>query len=992
MPPSLPEQLAGTALFGANAPYVEALYEQYLRNPSSLSADWRAYFDALPGAGQVEHAHGPVISALKARTDPAGAAAGAAATGSAVPAPSGAASALSGAASEKQAAVSRLMQIYYNRGHLIARIDPLGLLQRPRPRLLGLDYAGLSEADLDTEFYTASRNEWIPKRAPLREIIARLEHVYCGPIGAEFAHVSNSDERLWLQDVFQLGRMQHRLSGEERRDLLGQLTAAEGLERYLHTKYVGQKRFSLEGAEALIASLNDLIQLAGGSGIEEFVLGMAHRGRLNVLVNVLGKSPAQLFSEFEGAYDENHMQGSGDVKYHKGFSADVRTGAGNVHVVLAFNPSHLEIVDPVVEGSVRARQERRNDVHGEKVVPVLLHGDAAFAGQGVVMETLQLSQARGYRTGGTIHIVINNQIGFTISDPRDARSTMYCSDVAKMLEAPILHVNADDPEAVVFASRVALRYRQQFHKDVVIDLVCYRRLGHNEADEPAATQPVMYRAIRQHPTVRQLYAERLSAAGIISAEQAEQMVAQYRAGLDSGHIEQHRALGLIGNQYTVDWSRYAQADWSEPARVGVEVERLIALGRRLQTLPQELRLQARVANVMESRTKMFAGQMPLDWGAAETLAYATLLDQGFPVRISGQDSGRGTFFHRHCVLHDLGSDRQYIPLQHVRDAQPRFTIIDSVLSEEAVLGFEYGYSTTSPDCLVIWEAQFGDFANGAQVVIDQFICSGEAKWGRLCGLTLLLPHGYEGQGPEHSSARLERFLQLCAENNMQVCVPSTPAQMFHLLRRQMLRSFRKPLIVMTPKSLLRHELATSSLAELAMDGFANVIDEIDAVAPAQVQRVVFCSGKVYYDLLKARRAQGLREVALVRIEQLYPFPAEEYHSVLERYAAATDLVWCQEEPQNQGAWYQIRHRLQDLAGGRTVYYAGRAAAAAPATGLAKLHELEQRRLVETALSATSIEQTMRSTPRLTLTPAAGGLPAAGHERTELAPRSIRKSS
>jgi 2-oxoglutarate dehydrogenase E1 component len=981
MPQSLPEQLAGTPLFGANATYVEALYEQYLRDPASLDAAWRAYFDALPPTGRPEQAHTPVIAALAANRRP-GAVTAAAAAGA-----SGAAA--GGAASEKQAAVSRLMQIYYNRGHLIARIDPLDLLQRPRPRLLSLDYAGLSDADLDTEFYTASRNDWMPRRAPLREIIARLEHVYCGPIGAEFAHVSNSDERLWLQDVFQLGRMQDRFSPEERRELLGQLTAAEGLERYLHTKYVGQKRFSLEGAEALIASLNDLIQQGGGNGIEEFVLGMAHRGRLNVLVNVLGKSPAQLFSEFEGKYDENHMQGSGDVKYHKGFSADVRTGAGNVHVALAFNPSHLEIVDPVVEGSVRARQERRNDVQGDKVVPVLMHGDAAFAGQGVVMETLQLSQLRGYRTGGTIHIVINNQIGFTISDARDARSTMYCSDIAKMLEAPILHVNADDPEAVVFATRVALRYRQHFHKDVVIDLVCYRRLGHNEADEPAATQPVMYRVIRQHPSVRQLYAERLIADGTISAEQAEQMVAQYRAGLDSGRLEQHRALGLIGNKYTVDWSRYAQADWSEPVRLGVEPERLIALGQRLQTLPPDLKLQARVASVMNARSKMFAGEVPLDWGAAEMLAYATLLDQGFPVRISGQDSGRGTFFHRHAVLHDLNTGHQYVPLQHVRDGQPRFTIIDSVLSEEAVLGFEYGYSTTSPDCLVIWEAQFGDFANGAQVVIDQFISSGEAKWGRLCGLTLFLPHGYEGQGPEHSSARLERFLQLCAENNMQVCVPSTPAQMFHLLRRQMLRSFRKPLIVMTPKSLLRHELATSTLADLAMDGFANIIDEIDPIVPAQVRRVVFCSGKVYYDLLKARRSQNLHDVALVRIEQLYPFPSEEYESVLARYEAATDLVWCQEEPQNQGAWYQIRHRLQDLAGGRTVYYAGRAAAAAPATGLAKLHEIEQRHLVETALSATSVEQTMRSTPRLTLTSGANAAPASAPERT---PIPIRKSS
>jgi 2-oxoglutarate dehydrogenase E1 component len=583
------------------------------------------------------------------------------------------------------------------------------------------------------------------------------------------------------------------------------------------------------------------------------------------------------------------------------------------------------------------------------------------------METLQLSQARGYRTGGTVHIVINNQVGFTTSDPRDARSTSYCSDVAKMLEAPILHVNADDPEAVVFASRLGMRYRQRFHKDFVIDLVCYRRLGHNEADEPAATQPVMYRAIRQHPTARKLYADRLTSEGVVGAGEAERLVEQYRGALDSGKLEMSAALGLIGNKHTIDWSRYAQFDWSERPRSGVPAERLLELGRRLSKLPPELELHPRVAQVISNRARMMAGELPLDWGAAETLAYATLLEEGHAVRISGQDSGRGTFFHRHAVLHDQSTGRRYVPLQHVKDGQPRFTVIDSVLSEEAVLGFEYGYSTTSPDCLVIWEGQFGDFVNGAQVVIDQFISSGEAKWGRLCGLTLFLPHGYEGQGPEHSSARLERFLQLCAENNMQVCVPSTPAQMFHMLRRQMLRPFRKPLIVMTPKSLLRHELSVSSLSELSHLGFANIIDEIDDIEPSQTRRVVFCSGKVYFDLLKARRQAGQKDVAIVRVEQLYPFPVEEYQAVLARYAEASELVWCQEEPQNQGAWFQIRHRLQDLAQSRTVYYAGRGAAAAPATGLAKQHDLEQRRLVETALNATSIEQT-RSTPRLTLTP------------------------
>jgi 2-oxoglutarate dehydrogenase E1 component len=958
MPPTLSELLASTPLSAANAAYAEALYEQYLQDPAALDPSWRAFFDQLPPALAAERSHAPIVAALTARMQ-------AVAVG---PAPATA------TASEKQAAVSRLVQIYSNRGHLIAHLDPLGLLQRPRPRVLELDYAGLSESDLDSEFYTASRNDWIPKRATLREIIARLERIYCGHIGAEFAHVSNTDERLWLQDEFQLGRMQQHFSAEQRRRLLGQLSAAEGLERYLHTKYVGQKRFSLEGADVLIASLNELIQSGGQAGIEEFVLGMAHRGRLNVLVNVLGKSPGELFSEFEGKYEDNHAQGSGDVKYHKGFSADVRTPGGNVHVVLAFNPSHLEIVDPVVEGSVRARQDRRNDAQGDKVVPVLMHGDAAFAGQGVVMETLQLSQARGYRTGGTIHIIVNNQIGFTTSDPRDARSTAYCSDVAKMVEAPILHVNADDPEDVLFVTQLALRYRQRFHKDVVIDLVCYRRLGHNEADEPAATQPVMYRLIRQHPTVRKLYADRLIADGTLSAADVEQMVGQYRHALDAGQLELHPALGLIGNKFTVDWSRYGPADWSERIATGVDPERLTALGQRLVRYPNELMLHPRVAQVISNRSKMVAGEMPLDWGAAESLAYASLLDEGVAVRISGQDSGRGTFFHRHAVLHDQNTGRRYIPLQHVKEGQPRFTMIDSVLSEEAVVGFEYGYSTTSPEHLVIWEGQFGDFVNGAQVVIDQFISSGLAKWGRLCGLTLFLPHGYEGQGPEHSSARLERFLQLCAEENMQVVVPSTPAQMFHLLRRQMLQSFRRPLIVFTPKSLLRHELSVSSLSDLSTGSFANVIGEIEDLAPAQVERVVFCSGKVYFDLLKARRSAGSRNVALVRIEQLYPFPVEAYVAVLARYANASDLVWCQEEPQNQGAWYQIRHRLQDLAADRSVYYAGRAAAAAPATGQSRTHEAEQRRLVETALNAVSIEQTMRNTPRLTLTPAGVATP------------------
>ncbi|MGB8326959.1 MAG: 2-oxoglutarate dehydrogenase E1 component [Steroidobacteraceae bacterium] len=955
MNPSLQDQVESTPLFGGNASFIEALYEQYLHDPDAVAPAWRDYFAKLPASGRAEQAHGPIQNAIaqRARRARADAVSGDA----------------SGAAASKQAAVSRLIQVYANRGHLIARLDPLGLLRRPRPRLLDLEYFGLSEADADTEFVTGSRVEAVPRRSKLRDIVATLEHIYGGPIGAEFAHVSDSEERLWLQDEFQAGRASQRLPDEERRAILRQLTAAEGLEHYLHTKYVGQKRFSLEGGDALIPLLDDLIQQGGAAGVEEYVIGMAHRGRLNVLVNLLGKSPSLLYSEFEGRYDTAHITGSGDVKYHKGFSADLRTPGSNVHVALAFNPSHLEVVNPVVEGSVRARQERRGDQHGDRVVALLVHGDAAFAGQGVVMETLQLSQARAYYTGGTLHIVVNNQVGFTTSNPHDARSTMYCSDVAKMLEAPIFHVNADDPEAVVFVARLALRYRMRFHKDVVIDLVCYRRHGHNEADEPAATQPVMYQAIRQHPTARKLYADRLIAEGVITESEAEAIIEAYRQGLDAGRSQARSALGLIGNQYTVDWSRYAAADWTESVRSAVELPRLHSLGERLLTFPSRFTLHARVAQVIANRAKMLAGERSLDWGCAETIAYASLVEDGYSIRLSGQDSGRGTFFHRHAVLHDQSTGETYIPLQHVLERQARVEVIDSVLSEEAAMGFEYGYATTEPNCLTIWEGQFGDFANGAQVIIDQFISSGEAKWGRLCGLTLFLPHGYEGQGPEHSSARLERFLQLCAENNMQVCVPSTPAQMFHMLRRQMLQSLRKPLIVMTPKSLLRHELSVSPIEDLARGGFARVIDELDELPAGAVRRVVFCSGKVYFDLLKARRKAGIREVALIRIEQLYPFPAEEYERVLRRYPAAGEIVWCQEEPQNQGAWYQIRHRLHDMVGKRELLYAGRPSAAAPATGLTHLHEAQQRELVDAALSATVTQTAPRETTRLTV---AGG--------------------
>jgi 2-oxoglutarate dehydrogenase E1 component len=729
---------------------------------------------------------------------------------------------------------------------------------------------------------------------------------------------------------------------------------------------VGQKRFSLEGGDALIPLLDDLVQQGGKSGVEETIIGMAHRGRLNVLVNLLGKSPKDLFNEFEGHYDLAKLRGSGDVKYHKGFSSDLKTPSGNVHVALAFNPSHLEIVNAVIEGSARARQERRGDAKGDKVLPVQIHGDAAFAGQGVIQETLQLSQARGFRTGGTVHVIVNNQVGFTTSDPHDARSTLYCSDVAKMIEAPILHVNADDPEAVCFVTRFALEYRMKFNKDIVIDLVCYRRHGHNEADEAAATQPLMYQVIRKKPTARQIYADKLVAEGVLTATDAAAMVDQYRKGLDEGKPQARAALGLIGNKYTVDWSQYLGADWSEPVKTAVDMARLKALGKAVTSYPTDWNLHPRVLAIMQTRERMVSGELALDWGCAEILAYASLIQEGYPVRLTGQDSGRGTFFHRHAVLHDQPTGRSYTPLQHLATNQPTFTVTDSVLSEEAVMGFEYGFSTTEPHTLTIWEGQFGDFCNGAQVIIDQFISSGEAKWGRLSGLTLFLPHGYEGQGPEHSSARLERFLQLCAEYNIQVCVPSTPAQMFHMLRRQMVRALRKPLIIMTPKSLLRHPLSVSRLEDLASGNFRNVIDEVDDIKPSAVTRVVLCSGKVYFDLLKSRRDSKIDKVAIVRIEQLYPFPSDEYEAVIRKYSNAREIVWCQEEPQNQGSWYQIRHRLQLPLGPKDeLLYAGRAGAAAPATGIASLHEQQQKNLVTAALQGTPPEEASRQTMRLT---------------------------
>jgi 2-oxoglutarate dehydrogenase E1 component len=942
------DQYESSPLQGANATYVEWLYEQYLAEPGSVPPEWRQYFGSL-GAG-AEIPHSPIVQAVGRRLRQRNGAAVAAT------APAGAPEAAP--ASEKQAAVSRLIQVYSLRGHQIADLDPLGLWERPVPAVLTFDFLGLDESDLTREFYTGGlAGTGGHARMKLQDILALLKQIYCGKVAAEFAHISRARERLWLREQFETSRVHSAFPPEEQTTILDSLTRAEGIERYLNTRFVGQKRFSLEGSETLIPVLDDLIQRAGEAGVQELVIGMAHRGRLNVLVNVLGKSPSDLFSEFEGDYDLAKLRGSGDVKYHKGYSADVRTPGGNVHIALAFNPSHLEIVNPVVEGSVRARQDRRGDSLGEQVMPVLIHGDAAVAGQGVVAETLQLSQTRAFYTGGTVHVIINNQIGFTTSDPADSRSTTYCSDIAKMIEAPVFHVNGDDPEAAVAAVRLALRYRQMFHKDVVIDLIGYRRLGHNEADEPSATQPVMYTAIREHPSTRTLYGRALSEAGAVTQEQIEQMAESYRKALDEGRNPNQAALGMIGNQFTVDWSRYTQASLGDPVNTALAEPELNRLAAIVNTVPEQVKLHSRVQRIVDDRRRMAAGEIGCDWGFAENLAYASLLAANFHVRLIGQDSRRGTFFHRHAALVDQATGEAFVPLTHVASDPRAFTVTDSLLSEEAVLGFEYGYSTTSPDTLVIWEAQFGDFVNGAQVVIDQFISSGEAKWGRLSGLTLFLPHGYEGQGPEHSSARLERFLQLCAEHNMQVVVPSTPAQMFHMLRRQMLRHLRKPLVVLTPKSLLRHRLSVSTLGELARGRFQPMIEEVEPIADESVRRIVFCSGKVYFDLAEYRRNEGVDGVAIVRIEELYPFPIEEYARVIARYRNAKEVVWCQEEPQNQGAWYQIRHRLQEpLSDKHQLFYAGRPGAAAPASGIHALHVRQQQALVSAALASSTRER------------------------------------
>ena len=948
--------LSNSYLFGGNAPYVEELYESYLNNPGSVPEQWRQYFDtmqmvpAADGNPQTRDvAHAPIVQSFAERAK----------EGTLQPRVMGG----DAATARKQVYVQQLIAAYRFLGSRWADLDPLKRQERAQIPELETAFYDFTEGD-HANIYSAANTYFGFESAPLRDIVRALRETYCGTIGAEFMYLSDPAQKRWIQERLESTRAKPKYSSEKKRRILEKLTAAEGLEKYLHTRYVGQKRFSLEGGESFIASMDEIVQHGGRQGIQEFVIGMAHRGRLNVLVNTLGKMPRDLFAEFEGQHADDLP--SGDVKYHQGFSSDVSTPGGPVHLSLAFNPSHLEIVNPVVEGSARARQDRRGDGDGSEVLPVLVHGDAAFAGQGVVMETLNLAQTRGYGTGGTVHIVINNQIGFTTSDPRDSRSTIYCTDVVKTIEAPVFHVNGDDPEAVVFATQLAMDFRAQFRKDVVVDIVCFRKLGHNEQDTPALTQPLMYKKIGQHPGTRKLYADKLEAQGVLQPGEADSMVKGFRAAMDAGRHSVDPVISNFKSKFAVDWMPFLNRKWTDSADTAVPMAELRRIADKVTTVPATLKLHPLVEKVIADRRAMGHGDLPLDWGMGEHMAFATLLASGYAVRLSGQDSGRGTFTHRHAVLHDQNRERwdsgYYIPLEHVGENQGRFTVIDSVLSEEAVLGFEYGYATAEPNALVIWEAQFGDFVNGAQVVIDQFISSGETKWGRACGLALMLPHGYEGQGPEHSSARLERFLQLCAEHNMQVCQPTTPAQIFHLLRRQMIRTFRKPLVIMTPKSLLRNKEAVSPLQDLARGGFQTVIGETDAaVDPKSVKKLVLCTGKVYYDLLVARRERELKDVALLRIEQLYPFPHKSLDAELKKFPAVTQVVWCQDEPQNQGAWFFVQHHIQEaLKDGQRLSYAGRPASASPAVGYYDKHYAQQKDLLVAALGDSPKSKTRKA--------------------------------
>jgi 2-oxoglutarate dehydrogenase E1 component len=933
---------ANTYLFGGNAPYVEEMYENYLENPGSVPDNWRDYFDALQNVPAVDGSnakdvpHQPVINAFAERAKQGG---------TKVVVAAGADSDLG----RKRVFVQQLIAAYRNVGANWADLDPLKRTERQPIPELDPSFYGFSDADQETVFNTS--NTFFGKEVmSLRDLLNALRETYCGSIGAEYMYLTDQTQKRWWQQKLESVRSKPNFTADQKKHILGRLTAAEGLERFLHTKYVGQKRFSLEGGESFIAAMDQLIQQAGSLGVQEIVIGMAHRGRLNVLVNTLGKMPADLFAEFDHTAPEDLP--AGDVKYHQGFSSDVTTPGGPVHLSLAFNPSHLEIVNPVVEGSVRARMDRRADPTGRQVLPVLVHGDAAFAGQGVNQETLALAQTRGYSTAGTVHLIINNQIGFTTSDPRDYRSTLYCTDIVKGVEAPVMHVNGDDPEAVVMAMQWALEYRMEFRKDVVLDIICFRKLGHNEQDTPALTQPLMYKKIAAHPGTRKLYADKLAAQGL-GATLGEDMAKDFRAAMDAGKHTVDPVLTNFKSKYAVDWTPFLGKKWTDAGDTAIPMSEWKRLAEKITTLPASLTAHPLVKKVYDDRAAMGRGDIPVDWGMGEHMAFASLVASGYPVRLSGEDCGRGTFTHRHAVIHDQKREKwdegTYVPLQNVAENQAPFVVIDSILSEEAVLGFEYGYASNDPNTLVIWEAQFGDFANGAQVVIDQFIASGEVKWGRVNGLTMMLPHGYEGQGPEHSSARVERFMQLAADTNMQLVQPTTASQIFHVLRRQMVRNLRKPLVIFTPKSLLRHKDAASPLAEFTKGSFQTIIPDQKSLKSDKVKRVIACSGKVYYDLAKKREEKGSDDVAIIRVEQLYPFPHKAFATELKKYPNATEVVWTQDEPQNQGAWFFVQHYIhENMLEGQKLGYSGRVASASPAVGYSHLHQEQQKALVEGA--------------------------------------------
>ncbi len=916
-----------------NADYIEALYETFLDNPDALSDYWKNYFEDL------KQSNSPDLQMANTNSDSLNSV-------STLP-PRMSDEVLANHAS-KQVSVLQLINAYRFHGHRRANLDPLQQHERPEVAELAPSFHNLFDEDMDTVFNTGSLQG--SNQGTLREILDIVQSTYCKSMGMEYMHINETAQKRWIQQQLEPSRGDPGFTFEDKRQILEQVVAASSLEEYLHTRYVGQKRFSLEGGESMIPLLDGLIQHAAKDNVKEMIIGMAHRGRINVLVNTLGKQPSDLFDEFEGK--KQNASGTGDVKYHQGFSSDVETPDGPIHLTLGFNPSHLEIINPVIEGSVRARQDRRHDIARDQVLPVLIHGDAAFAGQGVVMETLNFSQTRGYTTGGTVHIVINNQIGFTTSDPLDSRSTLYCTDVAKLVQAPIFHVNGDDPEAVVHAGILALAYRQEFNKDVVVDLICYRKHGHSEADEPMITQPLMYQKIKSHPSVRRQYAEKLIQDEIVTEDQLSGMHESYIASLESNKQVARPTISQLEDEFRTNFMPFLNTHWRDEESTTISEAHIDLLATRLTTLPTGFTTHRGVKKIFDNRKLMAAGELSMDWGFAESLAYASLVEAGHAIRLSGQDSERGTFAHRHAVVHDMKTGDTFTPLHNIDPEQADFRVINSTLSEEAVLAFEFGYSSSEPNVLVIWEAQFGDFANGAQVVIDQFISSSEAKWNRYCGLTMFLPHGYDGQGPEHSSARLERYLQLCSEDNMQVCMPSTPAQMFHMIRRQVLRPFRKPLIVMTPKSLLRHKLSVSEIPDITQGRFEYVIDEIDDLKREKVSRLLFCSGKVYFDLLEARRTHKIEDIAIIRIEQLYPFPKPEVEALISTYTNADEVVWVQEEPVNQGSWFYLlgrSHLPGCLESHHQLTRIARPYSASPAVGYLSLHLKQQEAIISEAL-------------------------------------------